>query len=144
LNLPVNLKNIPLKKSIFILLLVTTLGCTKNTARSKFEGTWNGTYSSTIKNITPPDSDTGTLQIVVAANDSATGTLQSLHGGGPIIMKGKVDPTSGAISLSEYGQGDYGLIVFLEGLGGTLSAESGNGSLAFPWATTSYWQATKN
>ena len=136
-------KKTPVKKSFTILFLITALGCSKNTARSKFEGTWSGTYSSSIKNITPPDSDTGTVQIVVDANNNATGTLQSLHGS-TSIMKGKVDPSSGTTSISKSAGGNYGMITFLEGLGGTLSADSGSGNLAFPWATTSYWQATKN
>jgi hypothetical protein len=142
--LTVNGKKTSLKKSIAILILLTALGCSKNTARSKFAGTWNGTYSSTIKNTNPPDFDSGTVQIVVDNNNNVTGTLQSLQGWAPTIMKGKVDPSSGTISISKSGEGDYGMIIFLEGLGGTLSADSGSGSLAFPWATSSNWQATKN
>jgi len=109
------LKNTPLKKSIAILFLLTTLGCSKNTARSRFAGTWIGTYSSSIKNITPPDSDSGSVQIVVDNSNNATGTLQSIHGW-TTIMKGKVDPSSGTISISKSGEGDYGMITFLEGL----------------------------
>ena len=93
---------------------------------------------------TPPDVDTGTLHITVNALNRATATLQSLHGGVPTTMTGKVDPSSGAISISEYGEENYGVIIFLEGLNGNLSLGSGNGTLSFPWATTSEWKATKD
>lgn len=111
---------------------------------SKYAGTWSGSYSSTIIATNPNTFDTGTLQIVVDANNGVTGTLQSLHGGAPAVMKGGVDPSSGTISLSEYGKGDYGIDVFLAGLNGNLTVESGNGMLVFPWATRSKWQAAKN
>jgi hypothetical protein len=133
-----------LKKSIAILFFITAIACSKNTGTSKFAGTWSGTYSSAMTLINPPVFDTGTVQIAVGANNSATGTLQSLHGGTQIIMKGTVDPSSGSISLFEYGVGNYGANIFLEGLNGNLSADQGGGNLTFPWATTSRWWATKN
>ena len=110
---------------------------------AKFAGTWSGSYTSTIIATTPAAFDTGTLHITVDAGNSATAILQSLHGGVPTTMKGKVDP-SGTVSLSKYGEGGNGIIVFLGGLDGNLSADSGNGTLTFPWATTSTWRVRKN
>ena len=132
-------------RSIVILFLVTVIaaiGCSKKTDVSKFAGAWNGSYNSAI--ITLTGSDTGTVHIVVDANNNATGTLQSLRGGTPSVMKGKVDPSSGAISITAYGEENYGVTIFLEALTGTLSGNAGSGTLAFPWATTSEWRATRN
>lgn len=133
-----------MKKSIVTLFLVTAIGCSKNSGTSKFAGSWSGSYRSTMKLISPPVPDSGTVYITVDANNSATGTLQSLYGGSLTIMTGTVDPSSGAISLYKYGEGNYGIMTFLEALNGNLSGNSGSGTLAFPWATTSEWQATKN
>jgi hypothetical protein len=94
-----------MKISVIILLLITAISCSRKTASSKFAGTWSGTYSSRLIEANPPLFDTGTLKIVVDANNSATGTLQSLHGGSTTSMHGTVDPSSGAISI---GTGDEG------------------------------------
>ena len=133
-----------MKKSIAFLFLLTVIGCSKNTGTSKFVGTWRGNYSSTMIITNPSVFDTGTLQITIDADHSAIGTLQSLHGGAPTIMKGTVDISSGVISMSKYAEGNYGIIVFLEGLNGNLSVDSGSGTLTFPWAAISSWQATRN
>jgi len=142
LNLTVILKRISMKISVVILFLITAISCSKKTANSIFAGTWSGTYSSRLVETNPPIFDTGTLKIVVDANNSATGTLQSLQGGSPTTMHGTVDPSSGAISIST---GDVGgnVNVFF-GLGGTLSTDSGSGTLGYPWATTSGWWVSKN
>jgi hypothetical protein len=131
-----------MKKSVVILFLITAISCSKKTASSKFAGAWSGTYSSRLVEVNPPIFDTGTLKITVDANNSATGTLQSLHGGSPTIMHGTVDPSSGAISMGT-GNIEGNPLVFF-GLGGTLSTDSGSGTLGYPWATTSGWWATKN
>jgi hypothetical protein len=131
-----------MKIPVVILFLISAISCSKKTATSKFAGTWSGTYSSRLVEANPPLFDTGTLKIVVDANNSATGTLQSLQGGSPIIMHGPVDPSSGAISISTGDTG--GSIYAVFGLGGTLSTESGSGSLGYPWATTSGWWVSKN
>lgn len=133
-----------MKKLIPILFLISAVGCSKSADRSKFAGSWSGSYSTTIIATHPPTFDTGTVHITVGADNSATGTMQSLHGGVPSMMKGAVDPSTGIISLSQYGDGDYGISVFLVGLNGNLSIDTGSGTLAFPWATTSKWRATKN
>jgi hypothetical protein len=133
-----------MKMSVSILFLITAVGCSKHTATSIFAGTWSGTYSSRLVEANPPIFDTGTLTIVVNANNSATGTLQSLHGGSPTSMHGTVDPSSGAISIGTGNEGGNVNVFF--GLGGTLSTSSGTGTgtLGYPWATTSGWWATKN
>ena len=131
-----------MKKSIILLLIITAIGCSKNTGMLKIVSTWSGTYSSTIKNL-PQDFDSGTLNITVYANNSATGTLQSINGYAPVILKGAVN-SSGDISISKYGEGDFGMTVFLESLNGKLYVDSAGGILSFPWASTSQWQATKN
>ena len=117
-----------MKISIVALFLITAISCSKKTATSQFAGTWTGTYSSRLVEPNPPIFDTGTLKIVVDANNSATGNLLSLQGGAPTIMKGTVDPSSGAISI---GTGEVGgnPLVF---------------TLGYPWATTSGWWVTKN
>jgi hypothetical protein len=127
-----------MKVSVSILLLITAISCSKHTATSKFAGTWSGTYSSRLVEANAPIFDTGTLKIVVDANNSATGTLHSLKGGSTTIMHGTVDPSSGAISI---GTGNV-MVVF--GLGGTLSTNTGSGALGYPWATTSGWWVSKN
>jgi len=142
LNLTVIFKKTPLKIPVVIVFLITVLSCSKKTATSQFSGTWTGTYSSRLVEPNSPLFDSGSLKIVVAASNSATGTLQSLQGGSPTIMHGTVDPSSGAISI---GTGNPGgnLMVFF-GLGGTLSTNSGTGTLGYPWATTSGWWVSKN
>jgi hypothetical protein len=142
MNPIVILKKASMKISVVILLLITAISCSKKTATSQFAGTWSGTYSSRLVEINPPIFDTGTLKIVVDANNGATGTLQSLHGGSPIIMHGTVDPSSGAISIG-IGNPGGNVMVFFE-LSGTLSTDSGAGTLGYPWATTSGWWASKN
>jgi hypothetical protein len=141
LNLPVILKKTSMKMSVSILLLITAMGCSKHTATSKFAGVWSGTYSSRLVEPNPPIFDTGTLKITVDGNNSATGTLQSLQGGSPTIMHGTVDPSSGAISISTGDEGGNVNVFF--GLGGTLSSDSGSGTLGYPWATTSGWWVSK-
>jgi hypothetical protein len=131
-----------MKVLISILLLLTALGCTKHTSTSKFAGAWSGTYSSRLVMSNPPMFDTGTLKITVDANNSATGTMQSLKGGSPTIMHGTVDPTSGAISMGTGNPGGNAMVFF--GLGGTLSTDSGSGTLGYPWATISGWWVSKN
>jgi hypothetical protein len=132
-----------MKMSVSILLLITAISCSKHTATSKFAGTWSGTYSSRLVEINPPIFDTGTLKIVVDANNSTTGTLQSLQGGSPTTMHGTVDPSSGEISIGIGNPGGNVMVFF--GLGGTLSTSSGTGSgtLGYPWATTSGWWVSK-
>jgi hypothetical protein len=130
-------------KWIVGLLLIFAAGCAKSNGESKYAGHWSGTYSSTILNTNPADFDTGTVFITVDAKNNAICTLQSLTGG-TSVLKGSVDPGTGVISTSKYGEGDYGITVFLEGLGGNLSTNSGSGTLGFPWATRSSWQAAKN
>ena len=82
-----------MKALIVILLLTVVVGCSKfkstshPTAGSAFAGVWTGTYSSAMLAI-PGGFDTGTVRITVDAGNNATGTLQSLIGGGPVIMKG--------------------------------------------------------
>ena len=141
-NRTVIVKRASMKMSVAILFLITATGCSRSTNTSKFAGNWSGTYSSRLVEINPPIFDTGSLTIAVDANNSATGTLQSLHGGAPTIMKGTVDPSSGAISIGTGNVGGNQFAVF--GLGGTLSADSGTGTLGYPWAITSGWWATKN
>lgn len=136
------LKKTSMKMSVSILFLIAAIGCTKHTATSKFAGAWSGSYSSRLVGINPPIFDTGSLHITVDGNNSATGTLQSLQGGTPTIMKGTVDPSSGAISIGTGNVGGDPLVFF--GLSGTLSLDSGSGTLGYPWATTSGWWATKN
>jgi hypothetical protein len=131
-----------MKTSVVILFLITAISCSKKTATSKFAGAWSGTYSSRLVMPNPPVFDTGTLTIAVDANNSATGSLQSLHGGTPTIMKGTVDPSSGVISIGTGEVGGNPNVFF--GLSGTLSTDSGTGILGYPWATTSGWWATKN
>jgi hypothetical protein len=131
-----------MKIPVFILLLIVAISCSKKTATSQFAGTWGGTYSSRLVEPNPPLFDTGTLKIVVDANNSATGTLLSLQGGAPTVMKGTVDPSSGAISIGTGEVGGNPLVFF--GLGGTLSLDSGSGTLGYPWATTSEWSVSKN
>jgi hypothetical protein len=131
-----------MKIPVVILLLISALSCSKKTATSQFAGTWSGTYSSRLVEINPPIFDTGTLKIIVAANNGATGTLQSLHGGSPTIMHGTVDPSSGAISIGTGNPG--GNVMAFFGLGGTLSTDTGSGTLGYPWATTSGWWVSKN
>jgi hypothetical protein len=131
-----------MKISIVILFLITAISCSKNTATSQFSGTWSGTYSSRLVGTNSPIFDTGTLKIAVDANSSATGTLQSLQGGSPTIMHGTVNPSSGAISIGTGNPGGNVMVFF--GLGGTLSTNSGTGTLGYPWATTSGWWVTKN
>jgi hypothetical protein len=142
MNRIVILKSSSLKISIVILSLITVLSCSKKTATSQFAGTRAGTYSSRLVEPNPPIFDTGTLKIVVDANNNASGSLQSLQGGSPAIMHGTVDPSSGAISI---GTGDEGgnVNVFF-GLGGTLSTGTGTGTLGYPWATTSGWWVSRN
>jgi hypothetical protein len=130
-------------KWIVGLFLITAAGCAKSNGASKYAGHWSGTYSSTILSTNPANFDTGTVFIAVDANSNAICTLQSLNGG-TSVLKGSVDPGTGVISTSKYGEGDYGSTVFLEGLGGDLSADSGSGTLGFPWASRSNWQAAKN
>ena len=138
-----------MKALIVIPLLIVAASCSKfkstshPTAGSAFAGVWTGTYSSTMSAI-PGSFDTGTVRITVDAGNNATGTLQSLIGGGPVIMKGAVDPSTGVISIAYDGEGTYGGTVFLEGLSGYLIADSGSGKIAFPWASISGWSATKN
>ena len=129
-----------MKILVVLLFLISAVSCSKKTATSQFAGTWSGTYSSRLVEINPPIFDTGTLKIVVDANNTATGTLQSLHGGSPTIMHGTVDPSSGAISIGTEG----GNVMAFFGLGGTLSTNSGTGTLGYPWATTSGWWVSKN
>jgi hypothetical protein len=131
-------------KPVVILIFICAIGCSKDTGASKFAGTWSGSYSSTRIITNPPDFDTGTLRLVVDANNSATGTLQSIKLGDTTIMTGTVDPSSGTISLFKYGEGNYGIAIFLIGLNGYLSDGSGSGTLAFPWASTSNWRVIKN
>jgi hypothetical protein len=131
-----------MKIAVSILFLFTAVSCSKKTATSQFAGTWSGTYSSRLVGPNPPIFDTGTLKIVVDANNNATGTLQSQQGGSPTIMHGTVDPSSGAISISTGNAGGNVNAVF--GLGGTLSTDSGTGTLGYPWATTSGWWVSKN
>jgi hypothetical protein len=131
-----------MKISIVALFLITAISCSKKTATSQFAGTWTGTYSSRLMGTNSPLFDTGTLKIVVAANSSATGTLQSLQGGSPTIMHGTVDPSSGAISIGTGNPGGNVMVFF--GLGGTLSTNTGSGTLGYPWATKSGWWVTKN
>jgi hypothetical protein len=142
LNLTVILKKASMKTSVVILFLITAISCSKKTANSPFTGSWSGTYSSRLVETNPPIFDTGTLKIVVDANNGATGTLQSLQGGSPTIMHGTVDPSSGAISMGTGNPGGNAMIFF--GLGGTLSTNSGTGTLGYPWATTSGWWVLKN
>jgi hypothetical protein len=137
-------KKTSVKKSFVILLFITAISCSKNTGSSKFEGAWSGSYSSTRIISNPPFFDTGTLHLAVDANNSVTATLQSFLIGDTIIIKGTVDPSSGAMSLYKYGEGNYGIMIFLEALNGNLSVDSGSGTLAFPWASTSEWRAAKN
>lgn len=136
-----------MKALIVIPLLIVAASCSKfkstsHPTASAFEGVWTGTYSSTM--LATPGFDTGTVQITIDAGNNATATLQSLHGGNPAIMKGPVDPSTGVISVACYGQGTDGVVVFLEGLNGSLAIDSGSGTIAFPWATASRWQAGKN
>jgi hypothetical protein len=131
-----------MKILVVLLFLISVLSCSKKTATSQFAGTWSGTYSSRLVEPNPPIFDTGTLKIIVDANNTATGTLQSLHGGSPTIMQGTVNPTSGAISIGTGNPGGNVMVFF--GLGGTLSTNSGTGTLGYPWATTSGWWVSKN
>ena len=125
-------------------LFLMAIGCSKNTGNSIYMGTWSGSYRSTVTATYPPTSDTGTLQISVDANNSATCILQSLPSGMLTKMMGAVVPSSGAVSLSINGMGNGLHAVNLVGLHGNLSLDSGSGTLAYPWATTSKWQVTKN
>src|ERR1700734_724413 len=129
-NRIVILKSSSLKISIVILSLITVLSCSKKTATSQFAGTWAGTYSSRLVEPNPPIFDTGTLKIVVDANNNASGSLQSLQGGSPAIMHGTVDPSSGAISIGTGDEGGNANVFF--GLGGTLSTDTGTGTLGYP------------
>jgi hypothetical protein len=140
--LAVILKKAFMKIPVVILFLIFAISCSKKTATSQFAGTWSGTYSSRLVEVNPPIFDSGTLKIVVDANNSATGTLQSLHGGSPTIMHGTVDPSSGAISIGIGNPGGNVMVFF--GLGGTLSTDTGSGTLGYPWATTSGWWVSKN
>ena len=133
-----------MKQSMVALLLLTAIGCSKHGGGSKFAGTWSGSYNSTIIATNPPAFDTGTLHIAIDASNNATGTLQSLRGGASTIMKGTLNPSSGALSIAHYGEGDDGIMVFLLGCNGILSVDAGSGTLTFPWATTSVWRVTKN
>jgi hypothetical protein len=131
-------------KLIAILLLMTATSCSKNMGASKYAGSWSGSYSTMVTATYPPYLDTGSLLITVDAKNNATGILQPLRGGMPAKLQGTVSPASGTISMSEHGIGNDGANVFLEGLNGNLSMDSANGTLTFPWATASRWQAIKN
>lgn len=137
-------KNATVKKWMVPLLLPAIFSCSKSTDISKFAGTWNGSYHSAIIMTQPEDVDTGTLQIIVDARNQATGILQSIRGGNPSTLTGSVDPSAGTISINKYAVGNGGSMIFLAGLSGNLSLDSGSGTLTFPWASISHWQVTKH
>ncbi len=132
-----------MRKQIVILFLLTAIGCSKNTSTSKYFGSWNGSYSDSLFNV-PHSFDSGTLNIVVNADNSVTATLKSIfnQAGGSVIFYDIVDASSGNMSPVKSGSMMHPVPLLL----GHLSADlkTGSGRLSFAYATVSKWQVAKN